>query len=387
MGGRELAKMGEGQGDGLARSGRRALAAQDPLADILAGQLSENTRRAYRQDVGHLLLFLGGELTGRVLRAGDWQAMTQKEREGLLEEAFPKPKKLKDMTPEKAREVLRLLVEVDRADLIAYRVHLVEVLGLSPAGVNRRLSGVRSVLRELHLRDLRPDNPGAAVRGLRTNGTHSPTIGLSAEQARALVDAPQGSDLPALRDRAILAVMVRNGLRSAEVVGLTVGDLGEDQGFRVATIRGKGDRTRQAKLAGPTWEALRAWLDAADRGAGGDGAPVFCPLRKYGRKELATCLAWERALTTEALAKIVRKWAKVALPEEVAAHISPHSLRHTFVTIALEAGASLRRVQYAAGHSDPRTTERYDRARENLNDNAAEYVTRALNGSGDHGGR
>jgi site-specific recombinase XerD len=69
-----------------------------------------------------------------------------------------------------------------------------------------------------------------------------------------------------------------------------------------------------------------------------------------------------------------------ALPPEVAAAVSPHSLRHTFITIALEAGASLRRVQYAAGHADPRTTERYDRARENLSDNAADYVTRALNG-------
>ena len=45
---------------------------------------------------------------------------------------------------------------------------------------------------------------------------------------------------------------------------------------------------------------------------------------------------------------------------------------------ALETGASLRRVQYAMGHADPSTTERYDRARENLADNAADYVARAL---------
>ena len=49
-----------------------------------------------------------------------------------------------------------------------------------------------------------------------------------------------------------------------------------------------------------------------------------------------------------------------------------------FATLALEAGASLRRTQYAMGHSDPRTTERYDRARENLADNAADYVARVL---------
>lgn len=46
-----------------------------------------------------------------------------------------------------------------------------------------------------------------------------------------------------------------------------------------------------------------------------------------------------------------------------ASGMSPHSLRHTFITLALDAGAALRDVQDAAGHADPRTTRRYDRAR------------------------
>lgn len=358
----------------LARSGRRELARQDPLRDILAGQLSEHTRRAYRTDIGHLLLYLRGEETGQVLQSGDWCRLSRKERSALLAEVWQDP-----------QAALRWLAEADRADVIGYRAHLVEVLGLSPSTVNRRLSAARSLLRELHLRDLRPDNPANGVRGLRHSGDHSPTVGLNTEQARALLEAPKGGDLPALRDRAMLALMVRNGLRAAEVVGLRVGDLGEDQGFRVATIRGKGDRTRSAKLAGPTWEALRVWLDAAGRWDASDCAPAFIPLRKYGRKEQARWLGWEQPMTTQALAQIVRKYARQVLPAEVAAKLSPHSLRHTFATVALEAGASLRRVQYAMGHVDPRTTERYDRARENLADNAADYVTKALNGGGDAG--
>jgi site-specific recombinase XerD len=73
------------------------------------------------------------------------------------------------------------------------------------------------------------------------------------------------------------------------------------------------------------------------------------------------------------------------LPAEVAARVHPHALRHAFATLALEAGASLRRTQYALGHSDPRTTERYDRARENLADNAADYVARVLGEVGEGG--
>ena len=106
---------------------------------------------------------------------------------------------------------------------------------------------------------------------------------------------------------------------------------------------------------------------------------MFTPLRKYGRGKEAVWLVWEQPFTTQALFQIVRRRVKAALPD-LGARVTPHSLRHTFATIALEAGASLRRVQYAMGHADPRTTERYDRARENLADNAADYVTRALNG-------
>jgi integrase/recombinase XerD len=58
--------------------------------------------------------------------------------------------------------------------------------------------------------------------------------------------------------------------------------------------------------------------------------------------------------------------ARLARKAGIEQSLSPHSLRHTFVTLALDAGASLRDVQDAAGHADPRTTRRYDRARHAL---------------------
>jgi site-specific recombinase XerD len=333
--------------------------AADPLAAILAGQLSEHTRRAYRHDLGHLLAFLeeGPALT--------WRELTLAEKHTLIERACAGP------------DAVSRLLRVSRADLIAFRTHLKEV-GLSTLAVNRRLAGVGTILRELQLQGHRPDNPAERLRTLRTNGDYSPTIGLTVEQSKALLAAPVGDDLPALRDRALLALMLRNGLRAAEVVGLCVGDLGEDQGFRVATIHGKGGKLRKAKLAGATWEALQAWCDRADRWSGGPDAPVFVPVRKAGYGGEAVWVTAERRLTTRSLACIVRERAEESLPDEVAARVHPHALRHAFATLALEAGASLRRTQYALGHSDPRTTERYDRARENLTDNAADYVARVL---------
>jgi len=195
---------------------QRAIArreAADPLASILSGQLSEHTRRAYRHDVSHLLLFL------QEGPAPEWGELSREAKHAPLARAFS------DL------EALRLLLTVTRADLIAFRTHLKEV-GLSTLATNRRLAGVGSFLRELQLQGYRPDNPAERLRTLRTSSDYSPatlrsseatplrstsTRGLTVDQARALLAAPAGDDLPDLRDRALLALMLRNGLRAAEV--------------------------------------------------------------------------------------------------------------------------------------------------------------------------
>jgi integrase/recombinase XerD len=79
-------------------------------------------------------------------------------------------------------------------------------------------------------------------------------------------------------------------------------------------------------------------------------------------------------MNRHAATRIVRRLAKRA---GVTKHISPHSLRHSFITAALDAGVPLRDVQIAARHSDPRTTTRYDRARNNL-DRHASYIVAAF---------
>ncbi len=65
---------------------------------------------------------------------------------------------------------------------------------------------------------------------------------------------------------------------------------------------------------------------------------------------------------------------RLALRAGIAKRISPHSLRHSFITAALDAGVPLRDVQEAASHADPRTTMRYDRGRQSLDRHAAYIV-------------
>ena len=70
-----------------------------------------------------------------------------------------------------------------------------------------------------------------------------------------------------------------------------------------------------------------------------------------------------RFQATRAIRRLIRA-------ADMTKHISPHSLRHTAVTLALDAGVPLRDVQDMAGHADPRTTRRYDRARKSLDRHA-----------------
>ena len=75
-----------------------------------------------------------------------------------------------------------------------------------------------------------------------------------------------------------------------------------------------------------------------------------------------------------AATRIVHRLAKRAAIDH---HIGCHSLRHSYITAALDAGVPLRDVQIAARHADPRTTTRYDRARGNL-DRHANYIVAAF---------
>jgi site-specific recombinase XerD len=117
--------------------------AADPLAAILAGQLSEHTRRAYRHDLGHLLAFLE-EGPGLA-----WGGLTLAEKHALIERACADP------------EAVGRLLTLTRAELITFRTHLKEV-GLSTLAVNRRLAGVGTILRELQLQGHRAGQPRGA---------------------------------------------------------------------------------------------------------------------------------------------------------------------------------------------------------------------------------
>lgn len=212
--------------------------------------------------------------------------------------------------------------------------------GYSKSTVARRLAAVRSFGKFLCRQGVLAANPALALRGPRQD-KKLPHF-LTFEDVQKLLNAPQGAAPLAIRDRAILEVLYSAGLRVSELVGINQDDLDLNDG--VVIVRGKGKKERLAILGAPAIQALQLWL--AHRGAvthGRDCAAVF--LNKSGGR-----------LTTRSVARLLEKYLKIAGLDP---RTSPHTLRHSFATHLLDAGADIRGVQELLGHKSLTTTQVY----------------------------
>lgn len=183
----------------------------------------------------------------------------------------------------------------------------------------------------------------------------SPTTGLSAQEADALIAA---ADRDGLRSSALIRLLLWTGARCGSAIAADVEHLGWYKGYRVLTIHMKGRKKRRAPFPVPLEQAVGAML--ADRGNPATG-PLF--VTRHGNR-----------LTEPYIFVLVQRLAQAAgIPS--AGTISPHSLRHTFATEYLNAKGNLRDLQDAMGHADPRTTRRYDRARDQVDRHPAHILS------------
>lgn len=139
------------------------------------------------------------------------------------------------------------LSSLDRDDLVAYRAHLAGTYAQST--VSRMWAVTRRLLDEAVQRSLLTRNPVEGIRGFKGGDDESPHRALKREEAKALLDAIDRSNAIGKRDYALLMLLLRTGIRRAEVVALTLGDLVMEQGYHVTVIRhGKGHKRGLAKL-------------------------------------------------------------------------------------------------------------------------------------------
>jgi site-specific recombinase XerD len=219
-----------------------------------------------------------------------------------------------------------------RADIERYVRWLQDVRRYKPSTVSRRLSVVVGFYRVCVIDQILPHSPADYVRR-PTVPAESPTLGLGHLQFEALITTARLSANP--NDFALVALLGLLGLRIFEACGASINDLGEEHGHRVLRVRGKGGRVVLVPLPPAVARAIDRAVDGRTDG------PIL-------RSTLGTRM--DRHAATRRLKRLATT-AGVRIPR-----MHPHMLRHTFVTTMLDAGVSLRDVQIAARHADPRTT-------------------------------
>ena len=231
--------------------------------------------------------------------------------------------------------------------------------GKKATTTNRKLSSLRSFYRFL-IREGHADiNPFSGVQSPKLP-KRLPKI-LSVVDAGRLLDAPRKAEPapgakknPRLnafdayarqRDAAILELLYSTGMRVSELTGLAADRIDFLSG--VIKVRGKGKKERLCPMGNPAARALKAALTARDGW-----------LLALGKRTIPALFLNKNGggLTTRSVERMLKKYAMlVGLPP----NLSPHTLRHSFATHLLDAGADLRSVQELLGHASLSTTQIY----------------------------
>ena len=238
-----------------------------------------------------------------------------------------------------------------RTHIRGYLAHLTR-RGLAKRSIARQLSAVRSFYKWMH-RDERVDvNPARAVPTPRLPRT-LPAY-LDRQQAEVLLQhaatRAQSLDFTDVRNLAMLELFYSSGLRLSELRGVDLTDL--DLVSQQVKVRGKGRKERIVPVGDHAKQALRNYLVKRDA--------LLAKLAGSPRARLARGAVFLSERGARISARAVQH-AMVALMQAVSegADLTTHSLRHTFATHLVDAGADLRAVQELLGHASISTTQIY----------------------------
>jgi len=237
-------------------------------------------------------------------------------------------------------------VEIERVNRIDIRKYLSFLHRKNrKSSIARKISSLRSFFKYLVREQVIPFNPAKGVSTPKVERT-LPTS-LTVDEAFRLMESPkstpeissEGSRGKGLRDRAILELLYSSGLRVSELVGLNSGQLDLDLG--IVRVMGKGRKERIVPVGAKAIEALGAYL--GERAVLKGDEPIF--VNSSGGR-----------LTARSVGRLMKKYTRHS---GIFRKVSPHSLRHTFATHLLDAGADIREIQEMLGHSSLSTTQRY----------------------------
>lgn len=288
------------------------------LAQLIADKRSPNTKRAYAKDLRDFFRHVAG---------------------------------VAEPTAEEVQKFLSLDRFQALSVVLRYKAHLRDERKLAEATVNRRLSAIKSLVRlgnqlgqcTWTLSEVKGDK---VVR-------YRDTTGISKEVYRKLLAIPDRDTLKGKRDYAILRLLWDNALRRGEIEQADIKDLDLEGRSLLILGKGKGSQKEGITLSRPTVEAITDWLQA--RKELDVTQPLFIALDRasYGHR-----------LSGTSIYKIVNA---IAVAAGVTKKLSPHRIRHSGITAALDAtNGDVRRVQKLSRHADLNTLMIYDDNRSNV---------------------
>ena len=237
-------------------------------------------------------------------------------------------------------------VEMEKVDRMAIRKYLSFLHRKNKkSSIARKISALRSFFKYMVREQVIPSNPAKGVSTPKVEKTLPTT--LTVDEAFRLMESPttisekpsEGSKEKGLRDRAILELLYSSGLRVSELVGLNSNQLDLDLG--IVRVMGKGRKERIVPVGVKAIKALEAYLEK--RGMLEGEEPIF--VNSVGGR-----------LTARSVGRLMKRYTRHS---GIFRKVSPHSLRHTFATHLLDAGADIREIQEMLGHSSLSTTQRY----------------------------
>lgn len=238
-------------------------------------------------------------------------------------------------------------MEIGKIDRMAIRRYLSFLHRKNrKSSIARKLSTLRSFFKYLVREQLAASNPAKTVSTPRVEKPLPTT--LSVDEVFRLIESPKcavkkspsvSGKNKRLRDVAILELLYSSGLRVGELVGLNLSQLDLDLG--IVKVMGKGRKERIVPVGTKAIGALKAYLKERDIFGGEE--PLF--LSQKGKR-----------LTARSIGRLIKKYTKSS---GIFRKVSPHSLRHTFATHLLDAGADIREIQEMLGHASLSTTQRY----------------------------
>lgn len=216
--------------------------------------------------------------------------------------------------------------------------------GTPASSINQRLAAIRKLAMEAADNGLLDESTAQAIKRVPNQPNRGKKLGnwLTAEQARAMMDAPDRMTLVGKRDAAILAIALGAGLRREEIASLVVKQIQmRDKRWLIVDIEGKHHRVRSVAIH----EQIKARIDDWLHEAGITSGPIFRRIFRSGKIGAS--------MTAQTVWLVVQKYN----PEDIP--LAPHDMRRTFAILAYEAGASLKSIQNALGHESVETTENY----------------------------